>query len=83
MPLYDCQDPDCMPCKIAFRSQAPKTLSDERTICTEFWQMERLTEWRAWREGDEPDDKGQMRMGIGQTEDEAIDELLSLEGFAA
>lgn len=48
-------------------------------IVTTFFQSETIFEWRAYRENDEPDDCGRMRVGIDNTEDGAIAELLMLE----
>lgn len=36
-------------------------------------------DWQAWRDGDEPNDAGSMRIGHGATEREAIAELLEME----
>lgn len=53
---------------------------DERgKVITTFFQCEHLLEWRAYREGSEPDDRGNMTVGVGNNEDDAIADLLMLE----
>jgi hypothetical protein len=52
----------------------------QRNIITSFFQNEHLFEWRAYYEGDEPDDEGRMKVGIGINEQEAIDELKAISG---
>lgn len=47
-------------------------------IVTDFWAKPIPTtrfDWSAWYDDDEPDDDGQMRVGYGATEQEAIEEL--------
>jgi hypothetical protein len=44
-------------------------------IVTNYWAKpipDRRFDWSAWRDGDEPNDNGQMRIGYGRTEAEAI-----------
>ena len=36
---------------------------------------DRRFDWSAWRDGDEPNDDGQMTIGYGATEEEAIADL--------
>jgi hypothetical protein len=48
-------------------------------ICTNYWAKPIPTDrfdWGAWFDNDEPDDNGQMMVGYGRTEQEAIDDLL-------
>lgn len=50
-------------------------------ICTSYWAKpipQRQFDWSAWRDGDEPNDDGQMTVGYGRTEQEAIDDLKML-----
>jgi hypothetical protein len=47
-------------------------------IVTNFWMKPippRQFDWSAWRDGDEPNDDGQMTIGYGATEEEAIADL--------
>ena len=47
-------------------------------IVTNYWAKpipDRQFDWSAWRDGDEPNDNGQMRIGYGRTEAEAIADL--------
>ena len=47
-------------------------------IITCYWAKpipDRQFDWSAWRDGDEPNDNGQMRIGYGRTEAEAIADL--------
>ena len=47
-------------------------------IVTNYWAKpipDRRFDWSAWRDGDEPNDNGQMRIGYGRTEAEAIADL--------
>lgn len=49
-----------------------------RKIVTNYWAKPipvRAFDWSAYYDGDEPNDEGQMRVGYGATEKEAIDEL--------
>ena len=47
-------------------------------IVTNFWMKPippRQFDWSAWRDGDEPNDDGQMTIGYGATEAAAIADL--------
>jgi len=47
-------------------------------IITHYWMKPippRQFDWSAWRDGDEPNDDGQMNIGYGATEEEAIADL--------
>jgi hypothetical protein len=47
-------------------------------IVTDFWMKPipiRQFDWSAYRDGDEPDDDGNMMIGYGATEQDAIDDL--------
>jgi hypothetical protein len=49
------------------------------TIITRHWNKPiplRQFDWEAWRDGDEPNDNGQMLVGYGRTESEAITDLI-------
>jgi hypothetical protein len=49
------------------------------TILTRHWNKPiplRQFDWEAWRDGDEPNDNGQMLVGYGRTESEAINDLI-------
>lgn len=51
----------------------------DRKIITEFVYPPipvRIADWVAYFDGDEPDDDGHMLYGIGETEQEAIQDLL-------
>jgi hypothetical protein len=48
-------------------------------IITNYWAKPippRQFDWEAWRDGDEPNDDGQMLCGYGRTKQEAIDDLM-------
>ena len=48
-------------------------------IVTSYWAKPiplRQFDWQAWRDNDEPDDNGNMMMGYGRTEAEAINDLI-------
>ncbi len=50
-----------------------------RRIKTSFWEKPmpvRQFDWIAWFDDDEPDDNGNMCIGYGATEAEAITDLL-------
>ena len=50
-----------------------------RKIITNYWAKPipiRQFDWSAHFDDDEPNDEGQMLMGYGRTEQEAIDDLL-------
>jgi hypothetical protein len=49
-----------------------------RKIVTDFWAKPiplRQFDWSAYRDGDEPNDDGQMTIGYGRTEADAISDL--------
>jgi hypothetical protein len=49
-------------------------------ILTRYWNKPiplRQFDWEAWRDGDEPNDNGQMLCGYGRTEAEAINDLIT------
>jgi hypothetical protein len=49
------------------------------SVITNYWAKPiptRQFDWEAWRDGDEPNDNGQMLCGYGRTEAEAINDLI-------
>jgi hypothetical protein len=49
------------------------------SIITNYWAKPIPTtqfDWEAWRDGDEPNDDGHMRVGYGRTKAEAIENLI-------
>lgn len=62
----------------ANHTDTTKTVAGIR-IQTNFWMKPippRQFDWSAWRDGDEPNDDGQMTIGYGATEQDAINDLL-------
>ena len=63
-------------------SDRPKENYELPKIITHYWAKPipiRAFDWCAYRDGDEPNDDGQMRQGFGATKEEAIAELLQME----
>lgn len=61
---------------------APLREAERGKIATSYWAKPIPTnrfDWQAWRDGDEPNDAGHMRIGHGATMQEAIAELLEME----